>query len=276
MAEEQASVQEQTTEGAATADAEGTTDSNATTETTQAGVTASTTDKLVEGLPKELEAKEKELMRAFHTKTQALAEKERTLAGEAEKYKQDATVLYDLTKQEWFKKAVELEKGRRSGAHQEMSDEDFESIRSDKKAFQNFLANRDKSIAESLKSEFKMEFEKLSKSQQELVTNKEFDTVANVYGDEFKQANDSDALDKYLDKGYDYETSFKLYMQDQGKVARKQDALPEKRKSGAVEKSGMAQVRGGPVVKAKNLTEALDRAFDLARKGQKDYSFSKE
>lgn len=229
-------------------------------------------------LPPELQTQQKELLRAFHAKTKALADKEKDLTATAQRYEQDAKVLYDLGKQDWFKKAIETEKVRRSGAHIEVSAEDFEAIKSDPKAFQTFLAQRDRALADSIKSEFKVEFDKLNKNQQELVTTREFETVAENYGDEFTQANESGGLEPYLKDGLDYERSFKLYMADQGKVARKtgEQTSPERKKAGVIERGGMATVRGGPVYKAKNLNEALDRAFDLARKGTKEYRLVKE
>src|SRR3990167_8797235 len=77
----------------------------------------------VKDVPPELVEKQKELMRAFHSKTQALAEKERALQSETAQYKQDAQALYELSKQDWFKKAVEIEKAQRNGASMEIPEE---------------------------------------------------------------------------------------------------------------------------------------------------------
>lgn len=222
-------------------------------------------------LPPELEATRKELLKSFHQKTQALSAKEK----EFERYASDAKMFYELGQEKWFKDAVAAEKARRAGATQEISDEEFETIRSNKKAFQDFLSRQNKAVAESLKSEFKGEFEKLSKNQKEILAEKEFDDVAGVYGQDFIEANDTNALDSYLDKGYSYEDSFKLYMQDQGKVAKKADSRPAPSRSAVIEKRGAPSARGSAVVKAKNLDDALNRAFDLARKGQKDYRLEK-
>ena len=123
-------------------------------------------------VPPELKEKEKELLRAFHSKTQALAERERTIGAEVEEYKRDAMALYDLAKQDWFKKAVETEKGRRTGKGSqaaEITEETFEALKSDKRAFQDFLAQRDKDIVDGLESRFRGEFEKLGKSQQQRI-----------------------------------------------------------------------------------------------------------
>lgn len=227
-------------------------------------------------LPKELEETRKQLLRDYHKKTQALAEERKTLESDSQRYRQDAEALYSLSQQEWFKNAVAAEKNRRNGRSLDISDEDFEAIKIDKRAFQDFLNKRDKSITEGLESKFKAEFESLSKEQQKFVTEKEFDIVAREYGQAFKDANEAGELEGYLKKDYDYETAFKLLMQDKGQVAKKASAKePNSSKAGAVEKTGMPAVRGGPVAKAKNLDEALQAAFEMARKGQKDYKIER-
>lgn len=227
-------------------------------------------------LPAELEATRKELLRDYHKKTQALAEERKALEADLSRYKQDAESLYALSQQDWFRAAVSAEKNRRSGKATEISDEEFESIRSDKRAFQEFLGKREKSIVEGLESKFKADFESLSKSQQELLTSKEFDAAAKAYGQAFIDANEAGELDAYLEKDFDYETAFKLAMQDKGLVAKKAQAKESgSPKSGAVERTGMPAARGGLVVKAKNLDEAFDAAFEMARRGHKDYSIER-
>lgn len=228
-------------------------------------------------VPPELKEKEKELLRAFHEKTQALAEDRRKMEAETTVHKQDAQAFYDLAKQDWFKAAVEAEKSRRQGRAVEITPEAFETIKNDPRAFADYLAKRDEAVAGSLKSQFKAELEKLGKSQQELVTSREKDSAAREFGEDFTVTEKAGELKAYLDEGLSYERAYKLYCQDQGKVAgAKKEAAPiTQKKGGIVERSGMPQVRGGPVIKAKNLSEALDRAFELAAKGVKDYRFEK-
>ena len=227
-------------------------------------------------LPPELKEKEKELLRGFHAKTQALAEKERMLQAELNTAKQDASALYDLSKQEWFKNAVESEKARRRGQATEITAEQFESLKSDPRAFSEYLSKRDQAVAASLKSQFQSELEKLTRTQSELLGSRAEAEAVGKFGDEYKQAKESGALAPYLDK-YEPEVAFKLYSQDQGKVAGKRAAAPAPNaKGGTVEKGGMVSARGGPVVEAKSLDDALDRAFDLARRGVKDYSIKRK
>lgn len=238
------------------------------------------TDSLVAELPPELKEKEKELMRSYHEKTQALAREREALAGETTVYKQDAQALYELSKQEWFKQAVEAEKGRRSGKTMEMTPEQFEVIKADPRAFHEYLVSRDERRDAALKQQFANEISRLGNTQAELLASRELEAVTGKYGQEFTDAKNSQALKPYLDKNFDHETAFKLYMQDNGKVAgAKKPAAPlteAERRDASVERPGMPKVRGGPVVVANNLNEALDRAFDLARRGVKDYSFTKK
>lgn len=226
-------------------------------------------------LPKELEPTRRELMRDYHKKMQALADERKTIEADAGRYRQDAEALYSLSQQQWFKDAVAAEKNKRGGKA-EISDDDFEAIKSDKRAFQDFLNKRDKSLAEGLESKFKAEFENLTKEQQKFVTEKEFDGVVREYGQAFLDANEAGELEPYLEKDYDYETAFKLLMQDRGQVAKKASANGNgSEKTGITEKRGMPAPRGGPVAKAKNLNEALEAAFEMARRGQKDYKIER-
>jgi hypothetical protein len=222
--------------------------------------------------PEQLKEKEKELLRGFHSKTQALAEKERAL----DQYVKDARAFYGLSDQQWFKQAVEAEKARRAGAGPDLSDEAFEALKSDKKAFLEYQSRRDKALVESVTSQFKPELEKLGKSQEELHANREFEGVAAKYGKAFKDANDTGALDSYLQKGLDYDTAFILHEQAHGRVAGKAPATPADRRGSITDKGGMSSARGGPVVKAKSLDDYLDRALDLIGRGSKDYRITKE
>lgn len=232
---------------------------------------------LVKEVPPELAAKEKELMQAFHEKTQKLAEEKRRMEQEGSAYKQDAQALYELSKQDWFKTAIEAEKARRQGRALEINPDTFEALKNDPKAFSEYLAKRDQAVADSLKSQFKSEFEKLGRSQQEILVSREKESVASKFGEEFTAAEKNGDLTPYLQEGLSYERAYKLYCQDNGKIAGKKSEAPPSadRKTGAIEKGGMSRVKGGPVVKAKNLSEALDRAFELAAKGVKDYRFER-
>lgn len=226
----------------------------------------------VKEVPPELKGKEKELLRAFHLKTQELAEERKNLA----QYEKDAKAFYGLTDQDWFKTAIEAEKARRQGRVTEISDEEFEAVKNDKRAFTDLLAKRDKDVAMRIQSEFKPELERLKSTQQQLAANRAEEAIAAKYGADYLDAKETGALDKYLER-FDPETAFILHQQSQGKVAGKKPAAPAPdRRDAIVDKGGMSHTRGGPVSKAKDLESYLDRAFELSAKGVKNFRIDKE
>ncbi len=241
------------------------------------GSTAAGDSLLGADAPAELKEKEKELMRAFHAKTQALAEDRKTLVAETEQYKQDALAFYNLSKQEWFKNAVASEKKLRSGQSAEITDEEYDAARNDKGAFSALLSKRDAALAASLKSQFGEEISKLAGTQTNLLKTQEERAALDKFGDDFSKAKKSGALDDYMREFGNMETAYKLWCQDNGKVAGKkpEPAKPEKPPL-VLERGGLVNARGGTVVKVKTIDEAIDRAFELVGKGVKDWSFKKE
>lgn len=224
-------------------------------------------------LQEKLKEKEKELMRGFHEKTQALAAEQKLLEARYAEAIKDQQTLHAIAGQEWFRNAAQGEKAKRSGVSSEITREQFDAIKDDPRAFQDFLRQRDESVAARIEAKFEQKLQGLSKSQQELLTSREFDAAVDKFGEDFQAAVDSKALAPYL-KDYDYATAYKLYCQDHGKVAGKRQAPSldaAQRRSASVEKPGMSQHRGGPTVKAKNLDDALNRTFELLLKGQKDF-----
>src|SRR3990167_4546378 len=77
-------------------------------------------------VPPELEETKKNLLRDYHAKMAefAIAQK-------------DSTTLQKLFQQEWFKRAMDAEKSKKSGAALafELTDDQFEAAKSDKRAF---------------------------------------------------------------------------------------------------------------------------------------------
>ena len=220
-------------------------------------------------VPPELKAKEKELMRAWHEKNQAAAERQRTLD---EKQK----ALDGVYNQEWFRKALADERERRAGRVSELTPEAFEALKNDPRAFQEYFLKREEAMEANLKSQFAPEIEKLGKSQQELAASREYDSVKDKYGEEFVSANKEGALDKYIDKGFDYDVAFKLHMQDQGKVAGAKQENPAARRAAAIEKGGLSKSRGGPIHKVGTLEDALSMAISLSQKGVKDFTLERK
>ncbi len=231
----------------------------------------------VKEVPPELKEKEKELVRGFHAKSQAFAEEKRVLNERLAAAERDAAAFNNLIKQDWLKEAAEKEKALRTGRATELSQEAFESIKNDPNAFSKFMNEHDQRLLSSIKSQLAPELDKLNKSQGDFAAEKALDAAARQYGKDFVEAKESGALDNYL-KEYDPATGYKLYCQDHGKVAGKAEVKPAALKNGVVEKNGMSQARGGPVIKIKGgLNEMLDRAFEQARQGKlKETRFEKE
>lgn len=224
-------------------------------------------------LPPELVAKEKELMRGFHEKTQALAKREKELLAEAEKFKSESDTLQQLVQTDWFKKAAQAEKDRRNGASQELTDEDFETIRSDKRAFNDYLKRRD----DSLETKIKSEISRLAKATESLHVDRELESLAKSYGEDFTKLKDEGALDKYLKQGYGYEDAFIKADYERSKSTRSQKLTDEAqrlitaKKAGSVDKPGVTQVRGSQVLKAKNRSfdDVFAQAFAAAKRGER-------
>ena len=224
-------------------------------------------------LPPELAAKEKELMRGFHEKTQALAKREKELMAEAESFKSESETLRQLVQTEWFQKASKAEKDRRTGVSQEMTDEDFEAIRSDKRAFNEYLKRRD----ESFESKIKSEIARVAKATEALHADKEMESLAKTYGEDFTKLKDEGALDKYLKQGYGYEDAFIKADYERSKSSHSQKLTEEAqrlitaKKAGSVDKPGVTRVSGSQVFKAKNksFSDVFDRVMDAARQGQR-------
>ena len=224
-------------------------------------------------LPPELAAKEKELMRGFHEKTQALAKRERELLADADKFKSESDTLQQLVQTEWFKKAAQAEKARRNGESQELTDEDFEAVRSDKRAFNDYLKRRD----DSLETRIKSEIARVAKATESLHEDRELERLEDKYGDDFKTLKSDGGLDKYLKQGYSYEDAFIKADFEANRSTRTQKLSEEAqrlitaKKAGSVDKPGVTRVSGSQVFKAKNksFSDVFDRVMEAARQGQR-------
>src|SRR3990167_835923 len=106
-------------------------------------------------LPPELEETRKQLLRDYHAKTQKLSEENKKVSDDRlrferdlETFKTDSETLKRLLAQDWFNKAAEDERAKRSGKVDDMqlTDEQFEIVRNDKEAFRRFVT----SIAERM------------------------------------------------------------------------------------------------------------------------------
>ena len=173
----------------------------------------------------------------------------------------------------WFQEAYNAEKGRRSGAVQELSDETFENIKNDKRAFQEYVQKLAEGMVASKVGE------SLSKTQKKIKELEEEREVSALQGKhtDFKAIKESGGLDEFLDKGHDYESAYALYKLRNGSkdlrsdIEKEAEAILARRKAGAVEKSGTSLPAGaGEVIKAKNLDQALEGLFQAHAQGKKN------
>lgn len=236
-----------------------------------------------ETLPPELEQTRKKLLQDYHVKTQKLAEDRRKLEAEVSRYKDDSGSLQQLMAQDWFKRALEQEKTRRTGKAQlpEPSDEDFQAIQNgDKKAFARAVAElAEKLVQEKVGGPLSTTAEKLKK----LESDREFERVAARHKD-FRDLSDQGLLDEYLQKGYDPEAAYKQYKFDQDlqelpkKVEQRAQELLQSKKAGSVATNGVSQVKGTKILKAKkgDWGDAFDKVWEAHMRGETDVRVEKE
>lgn len=232
-----------------------------------------------DNLAPELESQRKELLRDYHAKTQKYAAEKRDLEAKLAQSQKDSEVLQALMQKKWFVDAANAEKARRSGFQADLTDEEFESVRSDKRSFQEFLTRRDKALEAKLAEQIEM----LKKDTQSVRIDRELDTLKAKYKD-YGDVQGSGAMDKYLEKGYDREDAYKLAKQDSAlkdTTARLQEEaarLLAAKKAGSVDKGGVPRTSGSRVIKVKpsvSFHELFDLAHEEVRNGR-DFVLEKE
>ncbi len=236
-----------------------------------------------ENLTPELQAAKKQMAAGFHKKMQALAQEKREMQAKFGQFEQDAKTLYELATKPWFKEA--LEKSRRSGSavrHQPLSDEEFQSITSNKQAFEGFLANRENALLESLRTQQEERFGKFGEKTEEIEAQLEFNKAASRPGwSDFSELHDSGALESYIEQGLTYEQAYKMYKFDRGetenpkKVSAEAQRMLQAKRNGAVNRDGISGNRGGPVVKYKTMGDAIRLALEQSAKGVKDFTLER-
>lgn len=232
-------------------------------------------------LPPELEQTRKQLIRDYHGKTQKLAEDKLRFEQEVERLRSESGSLQKLLGQDWFKKAMEAERGRRSGVVQDVdiADEDIAAISAgDKKAF---LRAVNSVVERALAAKVSPHLSQTTESIAQLKTERSFERIANKYKD-FGEAHKQGLLKPYLDDGSDYEAAYKQFKFDKefsdfdSKVEAKANELLQRSKEGSILKGGTARVEGQEIVKAKNFDDAFDKVFAAMKRGVKDVKVVRE
>ena len=229
-------------------------------------------------VPPELEETRKQLMRDYHEKMRSIKEDKLRTESENNRLRNEASTLQQLMQQEWFKKATDAERARRSGQVVEigLSDEEFSTATTDKKAFQNLIYKIADQVASAKVGKVEPQLGQNQEALEELKREREFDTVASKYKD-FRDLNNQGALDPYLERGFDFETAYARYRLDHHPAAPKQETQidPETQRAGSVSPGGVTRVNGQRIIKAKNLDEAMDLAFEALQKGDKNFKIER-
>ena len=228
-------------------------------------------------LPPELEETRKQLMRDYHNKLNKTKEDKIRFEREMEKLKGESSTLQQLLQQEWFRKAAESERARRSGQIQELglTDEEFQAATTDKAAFSKLVHKIAAQVAEARVGRVEPALGQTAQSLQEIQRDREFESVASQYKD-FRTINDQGGLDPYLERGYDFKAAYAQYKLDHPTTRTTEPVDPRLKQAGAVSAGGQVRVNGQKVVKARNLDEALDAAFAEIQAGNKDFKIERE
>lgn len=228
-----------------------------------------------DNLPPELLEARKKLMQDYHEKTQKLAAERKESEKAMNDLKYSDTLLKQLMEEPWFKKAYEGERNQRNGQLPEVSDEQFENIRSDKRAFMEFVQSQVEGI---VNGKYGNVISNQNKELKTLKTEREIDGLAGKYSD-FKKVHDNGNLDTYLNKGYSLKAAYAEYKLDHpgsnNSVEREAERILAERRAGAVDKGGVTQVRGQRIMKAKGLSDALDQAYQARLKGETNFKIER-
>jgi len=234
-------------------------------------------------VPPELAETKKNLLRDYHEKMARLKDERGKYQSELDAAKKDSAVLQRLFQQEWFKKAMDSEKSRKAGAalNFELTDEQFDSVRTDKRAFLELTRQVAEKIVED---KYGDRLSELGQTTSELRADREFDRVASRYGEDFTRLNDEGALDPYLKAGFDYDTAYakaSLAARTKGggmdgAVRKEAERLLMSRKQQTVEKTGAGKVGGSKVIKARNFSDAISKSLEALMSGDKDFKLAKE
>lgn len=236
-------------------------------------------DDVLGDVPPELQEQRTKLLKDYHEKTQKIAAERRQMELRVKDLEYSDGLLKQVMVEPWFKKAYDDEKARRQGhAVPDLTDESYEQIKSDPRAFREYIHKYAESIVES-----KMggKLNNADRELRELKLDREKERLGGKYSD-FKDALEAGHLDRYIKAGKDHETAYALYSLNEGKPRDSQRQIEEKarevlqqRRAGAVGGTGVPSIRGERVIKAKNFDEFYDKAMEAA-KGNSTANFRAE
>lgn len=233
-----------------------------------------------DNLPPELEESRKALLRDYHEKTQKQAAERKQWDEEKKQLKSNSEVLQRLFEEPWFKKAYESEKATRSGAtlSQDLSEDQLQDFSANPRKFVEFMQKYLETVVEN---KLAPSLKRTANEVNGLKAEREKERLSDEHSD-FKNAHDSGALDKYLEQGHGYESAYAMWRLKQGQrslkgeVEKEAERILAARRAGAVERGGGPRVSGTHVLKAKNLNDALDKAWEARSKGITDLRIERE
>ncbi len=232
-------------------------------------------------VPPELEETKKNLLRDYHAKTQALKDTQLRFEHDLEKYRNSDETLNKLVSQPWFKEAMQREQQKRTGGVDDinLTPEEFETAKADPKAFLRLVSGLADRIVQSRVNPLA---EGQRETQENLALQREFETAKETHKD-FQELYESDSLDEYLDRGYDFKAAYAMYKLEHPqtkddldrKASEKAREMLDEARAGAISRGGLPKTTGTRVLKAKNFDEAFDKGLDAMKNGVRDFVFEK-
>jgi len=227
-------------------------------------------DNLLEGdVPPELQEKQKELVRAFHDKTQELAKQRKDWETKLAEADNTTATFKRLLEQPWFQKAYsEWKDNRNAESKPVLNEETYQKILADPRAFEEVVR---KLVREESGAKLGQHDEALRK----LTHEREFDAAARDLGPEFKKFNDDGLLEPHLRAGYDFKAAYALAKLERGKngdserISQEAQRQLAAKKAGAVGKVGLSNVNASKVLRVKRGEDAwsvFDKLFEAKMK----------
>ena len=245
-----------------TAQAQDQTSVEGSTETAQQDNEVDITKVDVEKLSPEEKAVIKSFQADYTRKTQALAEERKRF----DTLEQDKRIVDSLVADPEFMKWYQ---GRgKQPAKVELTDEEYQQALLDRGKFDDLVSKKAKAIIESDYAP------KVNSLQEALVSQQlqtQLDNLEKQYTD-FKEINKVGGFDKYFQPGSNmtFETAYALYKLHNGqketdkKAVEIANGIVQKKKLSSVEKPGGNIPTGKRVIKARNFSEAYDKALEAA------------
>ena len=221
-------------------------------------------------IPVELEPLKKELLADYYAKTRELAADRKGVTELQTKAKTLNELLSYKPFQDWYSKEQDRLAGKTTPEANDFTEEQMEEIKSDPNKFDEFIKDRAKKI---IKDEYGETMNKSKQQLEDVRADKQLKAVAEQYPD-FDAINDAGLLDKYVDKGHDFETAYAMFkLQNPAHatkaINKKAVDLVNKAKAGSIEKGSGIPKEGAEIVEVSSVDEGFDEQAKADREGRK-------